>query len=297
MGSLLPNLRLVPSHRCLLALNTTKSKGIDGISPKILSRCASALFQPIHHLFIQCLIHHSLPSEWRIHLISPIPKSGDLSSVTNYRPISLLCVISKVLERLIYDKIIDFVSTSISNNQFGFLQSRSTTQQLLLFLDTLHTSLSRDTHFDTIYLDFSKAFDRVPHNLLLLKLQSIGITGDLWKFFESYLSNRSHCVSINSQVSSKLPVLSGVPQGSILGPLLFLTYINDLPTSTSFSTVLLFADDTKLFKHISCLLDTQSLQSDLDALSTWIGTCFSILVKVLHFSSPPPRQTIQLTTN
>lgn len=108
-------------YEALLALNTTKSKGIDGISPKILSRCASALSQPIHHLFIRCLIHHSLPSEWRIHLISPIPKSGDLSSVTNYRPISLLCVISKVLERLIYDKIIDFVSTSISNNQFGFL--------------------------------------------------------------------------------------------------------------------------------------------------------------------------------
>ena len=147
------------------------------------------------------------------------------------------------------------------------MNDRSTLQQLLVFLNCIHEN-SKD-QVDIIYLDFAKAFDRVPHNQLLLKLWSIGITNDLWLWFRSYLYKRYQCVRINNSCSDYLSVLSGVPQGSILGPLLFLIYINDLATSTQFSHVLSFADDTKCFKVISNHLDSLQLQQDLKSLATW----------------------------
>ena len=279
-------------YEALTTLDPSKAKGIDGISPVTLSRCALALYEPIHHLFSLCINQSNIPNEWRIHLISPIFKSGEKTSVTNYRPISLLCILSKVLERLIYDKIIDFVTSSICNVQFGFLKSRSSVQQLLLFYDHLLSSHSQKTQIDTLYLDFKKAFDKVPHDYLLIKLQHIGITGNLWLFFKNYLQNRLHCVTINKCTSPTLSVISGVPQGSILGPLLFLIYINDLPSSLSSSKPLLFADDTKCLKTIRDLSDSQLLQSDIDSLSEWSNTWLlpfnpSKCVILRFFSSSP----------
>ena len=155
-------------YSALTTLNPSKAMGIDGIGPRILN-----LYQPIHHLFLLSLSQHYLPEEWRVHRITPIYKSGDKSSVTNYRPISLLCTLSKVLERIIYNAIIDFVANSISPYQFGFLQKHSTLQRLLLFLNNIVN------YTDVVYLDFKKAFDSVAHNELLVKLWSFGITGNL----------------------------------------------------------------------------------------------------------------------
>jgi hypothetical protein len=154
----------------LSSLDPSKSMGVDGIGPKILKHCALALYKPIHRLFLLSLSQHYLPTEWRLHLITPIFKSGDKSSVCNYRPISLLCVISKVLERIIYDKIIPFVSNFLSPSQFGFRPKHSTTQQLLAFLSCIQDSFSSNSQTDVIYLDFKKAFDSVSHNELLVKL-------------------------------------------------------------------------------------------------------------------------------
>ena len=256
-------------YEALTCLNITKSMGIDGIGPKIWSHCALALYKPIHHLFILSLSNLYIPKDWRLHLVIPIYKSGDKSSVKNYRPISLLCTISKVLEKIIYNKIISFVSKSLSPYQFGFRRQHSTLQQLLLFVNSICQSLNTKSQTDVVYLDFKKAFDSVAHNELLAKLWHFGITGNLWLWFKCYLSDRHHCVSLNHCTSDFLPVISGVPQGSILGPLMFLIFVNDLPTSVVSSHIYLFADDTKCLKPIHSISDCHSLQRDLLNLFNW----------------------------
>ena len=232
----------------------------------MLQCCAEALFEPLHHLFTLSLRYATVPSKWKIHKIVPVFKAGDLSSVKNYRPISLLSNTSKLLERLVFNKIIDHVSKLINPFQFGFTRNCSTLQQMLIFIDQILNSSSQT---DVIYFDISKAFDTVSHSILLTKLWSFGITGVLWSWFKDYLSNRSQRVSINHYLSNPLPVLSGVPQGSILGPLLFLIYINDISSNIQHSQLLAFADDTKCFKHINNHSEQGDLQDDIDTISNW----------------------------
>jgi len=249
----------------LTKLNVNKAGGIDNIPPIVLKNCAHALYRPIHHLFMTSINNGTMPAEWKIHKIIPVYKSGDKTSTSNYRPISLLCIISKLLERLIYNKIINTVSNSITPHQYGFQRGSSTLQQLIVYFHQLITSKEE---IDVIYIDFRKAFDSVPHNDLLVKLWNMGISGTLWRWFAFYLSNRRQCVSVNNSLSRQLPVISGVPQGSILGPLLFLVFINDLPSVIT-SQSLIFADDTKCFRQISTISDIDQLQCDLDSLLDW----------------------------
>ena len=194
-----------------------------------------SLYQPLHHLFSLSLSQHYISLEWCTHLIRPIFKSGDKHDAKNYRPISLLCVVSKVLERLVFDQMIDFVRSSVSTTQFGFLTGHSSLQQLLIFWNSVINSYQTDV----VYLDFRKAFDSVAHNELLHKLWHFGICGSLWMWFKAYLSDRCQYVSVGHSASGVLPVISGVLQGSIL------IYINDLPDKLSLSKILLFADDAK----------------------------------------------------
>ena len=250
-------------------LNAFKSQGTDNLSPLILKRCATHLAGPITKIFQTSLNTCTIPAEWKIHKIIPIHKSGDTSNVSNYRPISLLCIISKVLEAIVYLKIIDFIRPKIQSNQFGFQQNRSCLSQLLSSYWEAFSALDEGNYCDLIFLDFSKAFNSVPHNELLQKLWAIGITGPLWHWFQNYLTNRYHYVCIDGESSPLLPVLSGVPQGSILGPMLFRIYINDLPNAISHATSYLFADDTKLLKSISTHNDSLVLQHDIDALVAW----------------------------
>ena len=247
-------------YSALVSLDPTKSMGIDGISPKLLKHCALALHQPLHHLFLLTLSQSYIPEEWRTHLITPIFKSGDKSKVNNYRPISLLCSVFKVLEKIIYDRIISFVVEHINPAQFGFLQHRSALHQLLTFTKYISDSFRNNAQTDVIYLDFKKAFDSVAHNELLTKLWSFGITGTNWKWFQAYLTSRRQCVHLNTITSELLPVLSGVPQGSVLGPILFLIFVNNLPNFILSSQVTLFADDTKCFKSVHSSSDSYSLQ-------------------------------------
>ena len=169
-----------------------------------------------------------------------------------------------------FDKISVFVFLNcISHCQFSFVCNRSTLQQLLQYLDFLHTSFHNSQQVDSIYLDIRKAFNSVSHSKVLGKLWTCGLTESLWHFFKCYLTDRKQRVIVDGEVSCWLPVTSGVPQGSILGLLLFIIYINDLPTALNFSIPYLFADDTKCCKAIMSLNDATSLQADLDNLNEW----------------------------
>ena len=180
--------------KALRSLDVSKAMGYDSNSHTVLKHCAMALYQPLYHIFSLSLSQHYLPLEWRTNLIKPVYQSGDRSSVRNYRSISLLCIVSKVLEKIVYDNIIEYVTQSTSVYQFGFLRGRSTLQQLLLFFYKIFTSSSQT---DVVYLDFRKAFDSVAHNELLAKLWSFGILCDsLWLWIRSHLTNRIQCVSV-----------------------------------------------------------------------------------------------------
>ena len=180
----------------LTSLDPSKAHRIDNLNPKVLKYCATSLSEPIHHLFCQSINHGQLPLEWKIHHIILIFKSGNRSQVNNYRPISLLCIISKVLEKIVYNHIIGFLLNSIYIYQFGFLPGRSSLQQLLIFVDILLQAKEHKAVADVIHLDIRKAFDTVSHHKLLAKLQNFGISGNLLRWFQGYLANRSQCVSI-----------------------------------------------------------------------------------------------------
>ena len=297
------NTSITPSdvYEHLSQLDPTKVAGCDNIHPKILKFCATSLTEPVTDLFNLCLSQSNIPFEWKTHKIMPVPKKGDLSNSKNYRPISLQCILSKVLESIIYMKIIDFVRPQLLKNQHGFLKNRSYLIQLLLSYYKISCSLENKQSTNSTFLDFSKAFDSVPHDELLFKLWVIRITGPLWLWFRAYLMNRYHCVSLEGASSRCLPVLFSVPQVSVLGPLLFLIYINDLPQLVPHSTVYLFADHTKLISVSATPEDDNLLQTDLNSLQSW---CSKWKLKVnankcvgIHFTHSLPSCAPSLTIN
>ena len=194
----------------LSALDPSKAPGCDNISPLVLKRCANTLSAPVTNLLNKCLQSSTLPSQWKIHKICPILKKGDPTNVQNYRPISLLCIMSKILESIIYKKIITFLLPTLNKSQFGFLKNRSCLTNLLTTYAKVFNSIDEKHLCDITFLDFSKAFDSVPHAELLHKLWLSGITGPLWFWFRDYLTNRLHYVEIDGFSSNYQPVVSGV---------------------------------------------------------------------------------------
>ena len=175
-----------------------------------------------------------------------------------------------MLDRCVFNRVIDYLSHSLSEHQHGFLKGRSTVTQMLCFLHKIGEALDKASQTDIIYLDLSKAFDCVSHSRLLFKLHSAGIKGCLFCWLSDYLANRTQRLLVKGCTSKPLPVTSGVPQGSIIGPLLFIWYINDLPDAVSNDTLVdLFADDTKLARLINSPSDVREIQADITKVSSW----------------------------
>ena len=254
----------------LSGLNSGKSCGPDGIHPRLLQELSDILCTPLTKLFNKSLSLGKLPSEWKEGRISAIFKKGSRKIAGNYRPISLTSIVCKTMEHCVRNHIVNhmMINNLFSNQQYGFIRGRSTVLQMLNVMDVWTKAMDKGDSIDTVYLDFTKAFDKVPHNRLMSKLNSIGINTETLNWIKAFLSDRVQQICVNGSNSTWKPVTSGIPQGSVLGPILFVLYINDLP-SNILSDVYMFADDTKIFNIIKSPEDQETLQNDLDTLSMW----------------------------
>ena len=255
----------------LNALDPNSSMGPDGFHPHLLKSCSEVLSHVFHKIFLKSLAEGLLPAEWKMSTVIPIFKKGSRYDPLNYRPVSLTSVPGKCLERLICREVHQYLSENdiLSTEQFGFRPGRSTEDQLLLTYNDITANLNDGCASDLILFDFSKAFDRVSHPILLEKLRCLGFRGQLISWIRDFLTGRTMKVMVKDTLSEPAEVLSGVPQGSVLGPVLFLLFINHV-AATLTCKYKVFADDLKIYTclDLSGASDDQeqSFQSDVTRL-------------------------------
>ena len=260
-------------------LKPNKSQGPDRIHPRILKETSQCITSPLEKIFRKSLDEGILPDDWKSANVTAIHKNGDRKKAENYRPISLTSVAGKAMEKMIRDKLVNHMERNnlFTKSQHGFVSGRSCTTQLLEFMEEATQALDRGEDVDVIYLDFAKAFDKVPHKRLLRKLSGYGIKGKVYNWIKEFLSNRKQRVVINGTKSEWRKVTSGIPQGSVLGPILFLIFINDMPEVLN-CCIKLFADDAKLYSPIKEENDRIRMQVGLKMLKNGpkYGKCSSI---------------------
>lgn len=255
--------------KSLQTIDVNKGCGPDDIPPIFLKSCADSLVKPLHYIFNRSLSTGIFPSQWKISYISPIFKSGSRKKVENYRGIAILPTFGKLFESMVSDILSIKLSPVIALQQNGFFHGRSTVTNSSIFTNFAVNTVESGSQLDVAYTDFQKAFDRVNHNMLIKKLCKIGIHSSLLYWIESYLTERTQFVKIGQQRSSMFPVQSGVPQGSHLGPLLFLVFINDVVDVLQYTDCLMYADDIKIFRTVDSICDAVHLQYDLDSMAEW----------------------------
>ena len=248
---------------------------------------------PLGILFRRTLDEGTVPDDWREVNVTPLYKKGNKSTPGNYRPVSLTSVVCKLLESIIKDAIMEHLEQHklLEVSQRGFLPGRSCLTNLLAYLENVTKHVDSGLPVDTLYLDFAKVFDKVPRRRLLMKLKAHGIDGVVLEWIRRWLTDRKQQVIVNGETSYWLPVLSGVPQGSVLGPVLFLIYINDIDLNI-YGEMLKFADDTKVICPIVNEEYGETLQTDLDRLmdgsNKWLMQFTIEKCKVMHFGYNNP---------
>ena len=301
-------------QKLLENLKPHKAGGPDDISARFLKENAAELAPMYQHLFTQSYNHSVLPKSWCEASVCPIYKKGQKYLPENYRPVSLTSIPCKILEHIIVSKTWEHLNRHniITNIQHGFRSGLSCTSQLIGAIDDWTKELNTgESQVDVIVLDFSKAFDKVPHQRLLQKIKSYGITNKNMRWIEKFLTDRQHRVVVNGTSSDTRKVTSGVPQGTVLGPLLFLLYINDIQKDLS-SQMRLFADDSAIYRRIDKAEDAHELQQDLFKLQEWsskwqmsfnVGKCKTLRItrkgknKVNHtYLMSDPSSTSDTTT-
>ena len=287
----LHNISITPKmvNKVITNLDSSKASGPDCILVVVLKNCEPELSYILAKLFNKCLKESCFPDCWKVSSVVPVFKNvGERPTAKNYRPVSLLFVVSKVFEKLVNNRIVDHLEKCglFSDFQYGFRSSRSTADLLTVVSDRIARAFNRSGATRVVALDISKAFDRVWHAGLLHKLKSYGISGQIFGLISPILSNRRLRVVLDGKSSQEYPVNAGVPQGSILGPILFLLYINDLPDNV-ICNIAIYADDTTLYSKLIMAFDlwqqlelASELESDLR--DTWTGAGSGLLISMLE---------------
>ena len=271
-----------------------KAACYDSIPMSTIKESIQIISEPLAHIINLSIAHGIVPDQMKIARVVPLFKAEDPSLFTNYRPVSILPSFSKFLERIIYNCILDYLTNLhiLCDNQFGFRKNHSTTLALIDLHDKISSALDNGEVAVGVFLDLSKAFDTVDHSILFDKLEHYGIRGLSLKWVMNYFSNRLQFVEYNGHVSSRTNISCGVPQGSILGPLFFLLYINDINNASKILQLILFADDTNVFlshKDADCLANI--LNTELNKLSIWFrANKLSLNLKKTKFMVFKPSQ-------
>ena len=278
--------------KLLKQLHPEKAMGPDNMHPLVLRELRDVIAKPLQMIFNSSINTGIVPEAWKMAHVSAIFKKGDRKLPGNYRPVSLTSVVCKLLEKIVKGLITDHMQYNnlFSTAQYGFMSARSTTLQLLQVIEDWTKALDSGGKVDVLYFDFAKAFDTVPHQRLLAKVRSYGISAKVVNWIEAFVTGRKQRVTVGDAKSEWHDVTSGIPQGSVMGPTLFIVYNNDVPDVVR-SLLKLFADDTKMYRQITAPIDRDILQEDTDSMDEWTD------IWLMRFNPPKCKaMTVETTT-